>query len=133
MVLGALGTPMTEAQARQLIGYSPLGVALAVAETNLVQTGAAASFHDDWSLDDLRDAPRDGLYPIVGIERRLLGYLGAFHAIVLVEISSAAITTLDPFDGPGPRSYGLPAFEMAWETAGREALVIETPSPGDNP
>jgi ABC-type bacteriocin/lantibiotic exporter with double-glycine peptidase domain len=133
MVFGELGTQMTEAQVRQLIGYSPLGVALAAAETKLVEAGAIASFHDDWSLADLRDALREGLHPIVGVERHLLGYPGAFHAIVLVEITSAAVTALDPLDGPGLRSYGLPSFEVAWETAGREALLIETPSSGNKP
>jgi len=126
MVLGELGAQLTEAQVRQLIGYSPLGVSLAAAQTKLVEAGTIARFHDDWSLDDLRDALRNGQNPIVGVERHLLGYPRAFHAVVLVEITSAAVTALDPLDGPTPRSYRAIAFEAAWETAGREALAIET-------
>ncbi|MBO0797887.1 MAG: hypothetical protein J2P31_03620 [Blastocatellia bacterium] len=42
-------------------------------------------------------------------------------------MTSAAITALDPLDGPAPRSYGVMAFMAAWESAGREALVIEVP------
>ena len=129
MVLGGLETQLEEVGVRQLIGYSPLGVSLAGAEANLVEAGAIAKFHDDWSLDDLRDALRKGQHPIVGVERHLLGYPGAFHAIVLIEVTSATVAALDPLDGPEPRSYGLPAFEAAWETAGREVLVIEQPHP----
>jgi hypothetical protein len=64
--------------------------------------------------------------PIVGVERHLLGYARAFHAIALVRITSAAVTVLDPLDGPEPRRYGATTFVSAWELAGREALVIET-------
>jgi len=61
----------------------------------------------------------------VGVERHLLGYARAFHAVVLVEVTSAAVTVLDPLDGPEPRRYGIAAFVSAWEVAGREALVVE--------
>jgi hypothetical protein len=127
MALGALGSRMPEDQVRRLIGYTNLGVSLGAAQMKLVEAGAMAQFHKDWNLDDLRDALRAGHHPIVGVERHLLGYPRAFHAIVLVERTSAAITALDPLDGPEPRSYGVEAFTAAWEMAGREALVIETP------
>ncbi|MCG3162651.1 MAG: hypothetical protein JMDDDDMK_03945 [Acidobacteria bacterium] len=129
MALGALGSQMPEDQVRRLIGHTSLGVSLGAAQVKLVEAGAMAQFHDDWNLDDLRDALRAGRHPIVGVERHLLGYPRAFHSIVLIEITSAAITTLDPLDGPEPCSYGITAFTAAWETAGREALVVEMPPP----
>src|SRR2546428_2291769 len=98
---------------------------LGAAQMKLVEAGAIAQIHDDWSLDDLRDALRAGWRPIVGVERHLLGYPRAFHAVVLIEVTSAAIMALDPLDGPEPRNYGVAAFMAALETAGREALGIE--------
>ena len=55
----------------------------------------------------------------------LVWYARALHAVVLVEVTSAAVTVLDPLDGPEPHRYGVAAFVSAWEVAGREALVIE--------
>ncbi|HXG66148.1 MAG TPA: hypothetical protein VNO70_13690 [Blastocatellia bacterium] len=127
MVLGGLGLGCAEAQARRLIGHTRLGVSLTMAQAKLAEAGATAQWHDDWGLDDLRDSLRGGHYPIVGVERHPLGYSRAFHAVVLVEITSAAITALDPLDGPEPCRYGMAAFALAWEMAGSEALVIETP------
>jgi ABC-type bacteriocin/lantibiotic exporter with double-glycine peptidase domain len=125
MVLGGLGAQVTEAQVRHLIGHTRLGVSLTVAQRKLREAGAPALLHEDWSLDDLRDALRAGYHPIVGVERHLLGYSRAFHAVVLAEVTSAAVTVLDPLDGPEPRRYGVAAFVSAWEMAGHEALVIE--------
>src|SRR5215510_12556443 len=125
MVLGELGVQVAEAPVRRLIGHTRLGVSLAVAQMQLSQAGATALLHEDWSLDDLRDTLRTGHHPIVGVERHLLGYARAFHAVVLVEVTTAAVTVLDPLDGPEPCHYGIAAFVLAWEVAGREALVIE--------
>ena len=118
---------LLEAQIRRLIGHSRLGVSLAVTQRKLSDIGAVVHRHEDWSLDDVRDALRADYYPIVGVERHLLGYARAFHAVVLVEVTSTAIAALDSLDGPAPRYYGETAFVSAWETAGREMLVIETP------
>jgi hypothetical protein len=104
-----------------------LGVSLAVTQKKLSEARAVAHRHEDWSLDDLRDALRAGDHPIVGVERHLLGYSRAFHAVVLIEITSTTISALDPLDGPALRHYGEAAFVSAWEMAGREVLVIETP------
>lgn len=127
MTLGALGLQLAESQVRDLIGHTRLGMSLGAARMRLVEAGAMAQFHDEWSLDDLRDTLRTGYHPIVGVERHSLGYPRAFHAVVLIEVTSAAITAIDPLDGPEPRGYGVAAFTAAWETAGREALVIEAP------
>lgn len=127
MALNGLGDSRDEAQVRQLIGYSRLGVSLAAAQARLVEAGAIVEWHTDWNLADLRDALRAGHFPIVGVERHLLGYPRAFHAIVLVNITSATVEALDPLDGPTSCRYGVAAFTEAWELAGREVLLIETP------
>ena len=126
MALGGLGEEVPESQVRRLIGHSALGVALAAAQAQLVQAGATAHLHDDWNLADLRDALRNGHFPIVGVARELLGYPRAFHALVLVRVTSAAVSALDPLDGPKARRYGTAAFTLAWELAGRETLLIES-------
>jgi ABC-type bacteriocin/lantibiotic exporter with double-glycine peptidase domain len=129
MVLEGLRVVIAEAQVRRLFGHTRLGVSLAVTQRKLSDAGAMVQRHEDWNLDDLRDALRAGYYPIVGVERHLLGYSRAFHAVVLVEITSTAISVLDPLDGPELRHYGEAAFVSAWEMAGREVLVIKTPPP----
>ncbi len=68
-----------------------------------------------------------GHYPIVGVERHLLGHPPASHAIVLVQITSRAVHVLDPVEGPQPQRYGREAFVLAWQMAGHEALVVEAP------
>ncbi len=127
MVLNGLGASRDEAQVRQLIGYTRTGISLAAAQARLAAAGAAAEWHADWSLTDLRDAVHAGQHPIVGVERHLLGYSRAFHAVVVVQITSTTVELLDPLDGPAPRRYGCVAFIEAWESAGREVLLIETP------
>jgi ABC-type bacteriocin/lantibiotic exporter with double-glycine peptidase domain len=129
MAFSAFGLNCLEAEVRNLIGSSPLGVSLARAHARLVEAGATAELHDDWNLDDLRDASRSGLTPIVGVERYPLGYARAFHAIVLIKIHRMEITALDPLVGPQPRTYSVAAFGLAWEMGGREALLIEEPPP----
>lgn len=129
MVLGGLGVQVAEAQVRYLIGHTRLGTSLAMAQMQMSKAGATVLLHEDWSLDDLRDSLRIGHHPIVGVERHLLGYPRAFHAIVLVEVTSVAVTILDPLEGPAPHRYRIAAFVAAWDLAGREALVIEAAPP----
>jgi hypothetical protein len=74
MTFGAFGLQLAETQVRDLIGHTRLGMSLSAAQMRLAKAGAMAQFHDDWSLDDLRDALRAGWRPIVGVERHLLGY-----------------------------------------------------------
>jgi len=127
MVFGALGQHVAELPVRRLLGHG-VGIALAVAHTRLTQADADAAWHNAWNLDDLRDAARHGSYPIVGVECQPLGYMHALHALVVVSVTSAHVTVLDPLDGLEPRSHGIAAFMLAWELAGREALVITTPA-----
>jgi hypothetical protein len=78
-------------------------------------------------LDDLRDVLRRNDYPIIGVEREILGFSTARHAVVLVNLTSRGVKALDPYDGPGPQEYSLQSFEKAWKLAGKEALLIVSP------
>ena len=129
MVLTGFGVVRTEEQIRTIFGRPRLGITLTAAYARLVHAGARAALHEDWSLDDLRETLRRGHYPIVGVERHLLGHPPASHAIVVVQITSRAVHVLDPVGGPQPQHYGREAFVLAWQMAGREALVMETPPP----
>lgn len=95
MVLHSLGDSRDEAQVRAVLGHSRFGVALAAAQAKLTAAGAAAEWHTDWNLTDLRDAVRAGQHPIFGVERHLLGYQRAFHAVVVVQVTSTMIEVLD--------------------------------------
>lgn len=86
--------------------------------------------YDDWSVDDLREAMLQNRYPIVGVERHPLGYPPASHAVVLVRVTSRQVNILDPLDGPATKPYGTNTFDLAWQLAGREALIIKAPSIG---
>ena len=127
MVLTSFGEDWTEAQLRGLLGRPRLGITLTAAHARLIHTRARVTLHDDWGLDDLREALGRSRYPIVGVERHPLGYPPASHAIVLVSITSRHVHALDALDGPQPQQYGVGAFELAWTLSGKEALVIEAP------
>ena len=129
MVLTGFEAEWTEAQLRTLLGQPLLGITFTAAHARLVQAGARAHLHADWSLDDLRAAVRRRHAPIVGVERHLLGYPPASHAIVVVRITSRGVQAFDPLDGPQPQHYGREAFTLAWHLSGHEALVLETPPP----
>lgn len=106
MVLTDFQEHRTEAQIRELLGRPRLGITLKAAHEYLVQAGARATLHRDWSLDDLREALRQSHYPIVAVERHLLGYPPASHAVVLVSITSRRVQAFDTLDGPQPQQYG---------------------------
>ncbi len=127
IVLSGLEKKLTEAQVRRLLGCPRLGITLGAARDRLAQAGAKALLETNWSFDDIRDSLTQGRYPIVGVERHLLGYEPASHAVVIVSMTSKRITVLDPLDGPNPKQYGLRSFELAWRLSGKEALVIESP------
>ncbi len=127
MVLSSFSQTCTELQIRQMIGTPKLGISLATASSRLNQNGATSHAYDDWNLDDIRDAIREGHFPIVGVERHLLGYAPASHAVVIVQVTSIGVEILDPLDGPQPKQFGFSAFQQAWNYAGQEALIIEAP------
>jgi ABC-type bacteriocin/lantibiotic exporter with double-glycine peptidase domain len=129
IVLTSFGVTVSEEQVRHLLQHDKYGLSLVVAQSRLASAGAVVFFHNDWNRDDLRDELRQGRYPIVGVERHLLGYTPASHAIVLTGLSSKGVEALDPMNGPQVRTFGLSAFEQAWTLANREALIIQSPPP----
>jgi ABC-type bacteriocin/lantibiotic exporter with double-glycine peptidase domain len=133
MVLTGFGVMWTEGQVRMVFGRPRLGITLTAAHARLIHVGARAGLHEDWNLDDLRETLRRSRYPIVGVERHLLGYPPASHAIVVVQITSRAVHVLDPVEGPQPQRYRREAFVLAWQMAGHEALVVEAPPPHPAP
>jgi ABC-type bacteriocin/lantibiotic exporter with double-glycine peptidase domain len=129
MVLTGFGLQWTEGQVRLLLGRPRLGITLTAAHARLVHAGARARLHEAWNLDDLREAIRRGHTPLVGVERHLLGYPPASHAIVVVQVTSRTVEVLDPLEGPHPQRYGREAFAQAWAMAGNDVLVLEAPPP----
>jgi len=129
MVLTGFNVSWTEDQVRRVLGRPRLGITLTAAQARLEQAGARATLHTAWNLDDLRAAVRRGAAPIVGVERHLLGYPPASHAIVVVQVTSRTVEALDPMEGPQPHTYGHGAFTQAWALAGQDVLVVEAPPP----
>jgi ABC-type bacteriocin/lantibiotic exporter with double-glycine peptidase domain len=129
MVFTGLGVTWTEDHVRRVLGRPRLGITLTAAQARLIQAGARAWLHAAWNLDDLREAVRRGATPIVGVERHLLGYAPASHAIVVVRVTSRTVEVLDPLEGPHPQAYGHVAFTQAWTMAGNDVLVVEAPPP----
>ena len=121
MVLTGFGVMWTEAQVRMVFGHPRLGITLTAAHARLIHVGACAALHEDWNLDDLRETLRRNRDPIVGVERHLLGYPPASHAIVVVQITSRAVHVLDPVEGPQPQHDGRAACVLAWQMAGHAA------------
>ena len=127
MALSGYGAFYDEAAIRQWLGHPRLGITLYAAQARLELNGVAAEWHDDWNLDDLRDALRQNLHPIVGVERQLFGAPSARHAVTLASITSQTAQVLDPYAGPQLQKYRRQTFERAWRLAGQEALLILAP------
>ena len=127
MVLSSFGGQFTELEIRQLLGNPRYGLTLEQAAVKLSERGGIAVWHGDWGLDDLRDSVRDGIYPMVGIERRYFGHPSAAHAVVVIVVGATEIETLDPLLGPTPCVSLIETFADAWRTAGQEALILTAP------
>jgi ABC-type bacteriocin/lantibiotic exporter with double-glycine peptidase domain len=127
IVLSGFGQQLTEKRVRKILGNPSFGLSLPQACQRLTQAGLKIAFHDNLGLLDLRDCLRDGWYPIVGLERRFFGRTDSTHAVVLVEIDSRAVRALDPLGGSAPEIYSPETFELAWNSAGHQALVIKAP------
>ncbi len=127
MVLTGFREDWTEAELRKVLGRARLGITLAATVERLVRQGATAELQGDWGIDDLRDALRRNRYPIIGVERHPLGHPSASHAIVAVQVTGQHVQALDPLDGPRPQRYGVRTFELAWQLAGRDVLIIDAP------
>jgi hypothetical protein len=127
MVLSGFGQFPTEKRIRQVLGNPLSGLSLAQAYQRIVSSGKAdVSHHTDWGSLDLRDCLRKGWYPIVGVERRFFGHREALHAVVLLEVSSQSVSVFDPLSSAQAETYSLQTFELAWNSAGHQALIIKS-------
>ena len=125
MALAALGFSITESEIRSRCGHSNLGMRLNQVVQGLADLPIEVEYHTDLSIDDLADAVRRSVFPIVGIDLRFVEGLFAFHAVVIADVMSGHVVVHDPRDSQSPRSISLQTFEEAWESADRECLVIE--------
>jgi hypothetical protein len=82
-VLAALGYDLPEAEIRTRCGHSGLGMRLNQMASGLTDLPLNVEYHRDWSLDDLTEAGRHSVFPIVGIDLRFVEGLFAFHALVV--------------------------------------------------
>ena len=128
MVLVALGHDFAEAEIRSRCGYGRLGMRLNQVAAGLSDLPVTVQYHADWSLDDLEDAVRLSIFPIVGIDLRFVDGLFAFHAVVVAEINRDRLTIHNPRYAESPSHISRQAFEEAWESADRECLTISAKS-----
>jgi hypothetical protein len=101
-----------------------LGISLTLATEKLLLAGFETEIDYDLSLDDLRDYTRKNIFPIVGIERHILGYLPASHAVVVSKITGNSVNIFDPLENEHPKAFGKQGFFYAWQLSGKEALII---------
>src|SRR5574341_643479 len=125
MALAALGFSLAESEIRSRCGHSGLGMRLNQVAQGLADLPVRAEYHTDWSIDDLTEAVRRSVFPIVGVDLRFVDGLFAFHALVIADVMSDEIIVHDPRITHSPQSISLRTFEEAWESADRECLVIE--------
>ena len=90
----------------------------------LSEAGANIELDTHLNLDDLRDYTRSNIFPIVGVERHILGFQPASHALVVVEVSSENVVIFDPLEDEKPKIFRCETFKTAWKLAGKEALLI---------
>ena len=78
----------------------------------------------DWGLDDLIDLVRGGVFPIVALDLRPVEGRDAYHAAVVVDVTSDQMVVHDPLQEKGPRTISRSTFDVAWIAADREAVII---------
>ncbi len=127
MVFTSFGQHHSESAIRRVLGNPRFGLTLKQAANRLQIAGAVLQWHADWGLDDIRDGLRDGVYPIVGIERRFFGHPSATHAVVITAVQGGEVEMLDPLLGPAPQMAHVATYTAAWHSAGQEALVVLSP------
>jgi ABC-type bacteriocin/lantibiotic exporter with double-glycine peptidase domain len=125
MALAALGFSLTESEIRSRCDHTHLGMRLNQVVQGLADLPIEVEYHTDWSIDDLTDAVRQSIFPIVGIDLRFVEGAFAFHAVVVADVMSGHVIVHDPWNSQSPQSISLQTFEDAWESADRECLVIE--------
>lgn len=124
IVLSSFGKNLSEIEIRDILGNPRLGLSLALATEKLSFAGFQTQLDRELNLDDLRDYTRQNIFPIVGVERHILGYLPASHAVVISKITSKNVEIFDPLEVEHPKIFGKQDFESAWQLSGKEALLI---------
>lgn len=124
MVMADLGLSLTESEIRLRCGHSGLGMRLNQIAAGLTDFPVKIEYHTNWSLDDIADAIRQSIFPIVGVDLRYIEGLFAFHSIVVANVTKEQIVVHDPLHPQSSRVIGSQTFEEAWESADSECLVI---------
>lgn len=125
MVLTALGFSLTESEIRLRCGHSNLGMRLNQIVAGLADLPLSVEYPIDWGLDDLAEATRQSVFPIVGIDLRHIEGLFAFHSVVVSKVTSEHLVVHDPLYPNSARHIGLQTFLEAWEGADKECLTIK--------
>lgn len=125
MVLAASGRRYSERHLRRICHCQPM---LGTLSTEVVQAaqqlGFAASIEDrSLRLHDLRDALRENVYPIVGVNLRRLRGSWSAHAQVVVEITSSLVRVHDPL--LGRLRLKTHTFEAAWADADYLTILVK--------
>jgi ABC-type bacteriocin/lantibiotic exporter with double-glycine peptidase domain len=128
MVLADLGHSLSEAEVRDRCGHEALGMLLGKIANGLKDLPVTVEYHDDWGLDDLIDLVRAGVFPIVALDLRLVEGRDAYHAAVVVDITSDQLVVHDPLQEKDPRTISRSTFDAAWRAADREAVIITSPA-----
>jgi ABC-type bacteriocin/lantibiotic exporter with double-glycine peptidase domain len=125
MVLGSYGHDVPEPYLRGICGCdetgtSPLRLAQAAAENFNLPDCRVSNLR----LAELREALRQGLWPIVFLSLTDLDLLNS-HAVVVVEIGVDDVLVLDPeLDPPGEAVFETSDFERRWYWARGRTILI---------
>ena len=101
---------------------------LGTLSTDVVRAAEQLGFTDSIEdrslrLHDLRDALREGHYPIVGVNLRSLRGSWSSHAQVVAEITSSLVRVHDPL--LGRLRLKSQTFEAAWADADYLAILVK--------
>ena len=125
MVLAAYEVEMDESFLRKRCNWTST---YSVLSSDVVAAAQALGFtrsreEYDLRLHDLRDAIRQGIFPIVGVELSSYGRFG-HHAQVIASVSRRGVMIQDPLQGQFVSN--LFTFEEAWGAADYLTILIET-------
>jgi ABC-type bacteriocin/lantibiotic exporter with double-glycine peptidase domain len=104
MVLADLGHSLSEAEIRHRCGHEAAGMRLGKIASGLKDLPVTVEYHIDWGRDDLIDLVRAGVFPIVALDLRPVEGRDAYHAAVVVDVTSDQMVVHDPLQEKGPRT-----------------------------
>jgi ABC-type bacteriocin/lantibiotic exporter with double-glycine peptidase domain len=128
MVLADLGHSLSEAEIRHRCGHEAAGMRLGKIANGVEDLPVTVEYHIDWGLDDLIDLVRAGVFPIVALDLRPVEGRDAYHAAVVVNVTSDQMVVHDPLQEKGPRTMSRSTFDAAWSAADREVVIITSPA-----